>query len=157
MAVQMYGHVTGTVNRPPSVNLGQQSSNKNGRAQRRPLYGRRHCTGMYLHILPLYTHLSCACLIAPLQPPTIAATSGTCMHMPPSATARGSPLTFQALLLALRHNPYPTTAPLILDYSGSDPLGGWGRHPIRISLSWTICHPSLIFPVHTIDLDELFP
>jgi len=47
----MYGHVTGRVNRPPSVNLGQQTSKKNGRSQRRPLYGRRRCTGMYSHIM----------------------------------------------------------------------------------------------------------
>jgi len=107
-------HVMGTVNCPLSINLGQQTSNKNGWAQRWLLYRRQHCMGMFLHILPLYTHLSPHCSPPPLLPHL--AHARTCMHMPPSATARCSPLilTFQALLQALHHNPYPTTAPLSL-------------------------------------------
>ena len=135
-AVQMYGHVTGMVNRPLSINLGQQTSNKNGWAQRRPLYGRWHCTGMYSHILPLYTHLSC--IIAPLQPPAIAATSGACMRMPHLPLLDVLP-SFRPS----RPSSWPSTTTLVLDYSGGDPLGGlWGCHPIRISLSQMICCPS---------------
>src|SRR5712675_2380238 len=67
------------------------------------------------------------------------------MHVhAPSATARCSPLipTFQALLLALHHNPYTTTAPLVLDYSGSDVVPQ-SVHPPRLHLLRSAWPPTL--------------